>query len=226
MLKVAGIVLALIVSAGAAVAQAPDLTPTPRDIAHPADLPSIGKWMIARDGSIAHWLGQLDGKLKLREPINVILLDRAATSAEDARRRLILASIAAGYPIRFGHSAGYRALIGDALYAQLPAGRDDAFSNGIFEMTNNHGRIFGPRAFDGGYVSIAAFSREAVDLIRWPMHAYASFLRAREDYADRLDARTFFKRAGYADLDNALRDDPGVTTGDHDGRAVVLRAER
>ncbi|BAT59029.1 hypothetical protein GJW-30_1_01558 [Variibacter gotjawalensis] len=200
--------------------------PTAADVVHPPGLPAIGKWMIDRDGTIAHWLGQLDGRLKLREPINVIFVDGAAKTPDDARRRLIAASTAAGYPVRFGHSAGYRALIGSDRYPQLPSGRDDAFSNGIFELSNNHGRIFGPHPFDGGFVSIAAFSRESIDLIRWPMHAYASFLRAREDYADRLDRLTAFKRSGYAELGNALRGDPGVTTGDHDGRAVILKAER
>jgi hypothetical protein len=221
MLKIAALVAALSLAATQLGAQ-----PLPADVAHPADLPPIGKWMLDRDGTIAHWLGQLDGKRKLREPINVIFIDAAATGADDARRRLTAASTAAGYPIRFGHSAGYHAFIGSDRYAQLPSGRDDAFSNGIFELTNNHGRIFGPHAFSGGYVSIAAFSREDIDLLRWPMHGYASFTYAREDFANRMSALTPFKRDGYADLGNALPDDPGVTTGDHDGRAAILRAAR
>ena len=47
---------------------------------------------------------------------------------------------AAGYPVRFGHSTGYRGLIGGDLHGQLPQGRDDAFADRIFEESNNHGR--------------------------------------------------------------------------------------
>ena len=63
------------------------------------------------------------------------------------RRGLLAAAARAGYPIRFGHSTGYQGFIGEGLYAQLPQGRDDAFSNDIFEVSNNHGRIFGPHQF-------------------------------------------------------------------------------
>lgn len=198
----------------------------PSDVAAPEGLPAIGKWMIDRDGTIAHWLGEVwDGK-RLREPVNVILVDPVATSVDEARRRLLAAAITAGYPIRFGHSVGYRALIGGDLYHQLPGGRDDAFSNGIFELTNNHGRMFGPHQAGDVYITTGAFSREAVRPFRWPEHGYASFKQARDDFAHRLDGATGFKLTGVAVLDNALIDDPGVSTGDHDGRAVVLRATR
>jgi hypothetical protein len=76
--------------------------------------------MIASDGTIAHWLGEIvDGK-RLHEPINVILIDEVAASADDARQRLIAAAAAAGFPVRFGHSTGYHGFIGGALYSQLP----------------------------------------------------------------------------------------------------------
>ena len=198
--------------------------PTNMDVAKPPGLPEIGKWMIDRDGSVAHWLGEIyDGK-HLHEPINVILVDAGASSAEDARRRLVEAATAAGYPVRFGHSAGYRGYIAGELYAQLPAGRDDAFSNRVFELSNNHGRIFGPHRTGEGYVFIGAFSREAVDLLRWPGHRYASFNQARDDFARELEARTPFKSVGSVDLGNAIVGNADVSTGDHDGRAVVLRA--
>ncbi len=193
------------------------------EIAHPPGLPPMGKWMFDHDGTIAHWLGQIvDGK-KLHEPINVILVDASSSSPDEARTKLTAASKAAGYPVRFGHSAGYRGFIGADLYSQLPQGRDDAFSNHIFEETNNHGRIFGPYASDGGFVFIGAFSRESVDLIRDPPHRYASFKVARDDFARALAAHTAFQHAGLVPLDNAISDDPNVTTGDHDGHAVVLR---
>jgi hypothetical protein len=183
----------------------------------------MGKWMFDRDGSIAHWLGQMvDGK-KLHEPINVILIDASSTGIDQARARLTAAAKAAGYPVRFGHSAGYRGFIDGDLYSQLPQGRDDAFSNRLFEETNNHGRIFGPYASDAGYVFIGAFSRESVDLIRDPPHRYASFNKARDDFAHALAARSGFQQSGLVPLDNAISDDPNITTGDHDGQAIVLR---
>jgi hypothetical protein len=195
-------------------------------VANPPGLPSIGKWMIARDGSIAHWLGEtVDGK-RLHEPINVILIDEAAASADDARARLVAAATAAGYPVRFGHSAGYRGLIGGVAYDQLPAGRDDAFSNRIFEETNNHGRVFGPHRAGDAWIFIAAFSRERVNVLHWPGHRYDSFNAAREDLARGLAERSDFKRAGFVALDNAVANDPAITTGDHDGRAALLRAPK
>jgi hypothetical protein len=192
-------------------------------VAHPPGLPAIGRWMIARDGTIAHWLGQMiDGK-RLHEPVNVIVIDEGATSADDAKQRLTAAAAKAGFPVRFGHSTGYHGMIGGSLYGQLPEGRDDAFSNRVFEETNNHGRIFGPHRFDGGYVFTGAFSRERVNLLEWPGHRYASFNQARDAFARGLDALSEFKAAGTVPLGNAVNDSQ-VTTGDHDGNAVILRA--
>jgi hypothetical protein len=216
-----------------ATAQAQQNAPTPEapsrqpitaaDVVTLPGLPSIGKWMVTRDGSIAHWLGESYAGKHLREPINVILVDTAATNPEDAKQRLIAAVTAAGYPVRFGHSAGYRALIGGHSYDQLPAGRDDAFSNRIFELSNNHGRLFGPHRFGDSYVSIGAFSREDIRPFRWPEHGYASFNQARDDFAQNLDRNTAFKIEGAVDLANAIAGDPQISTGDHDGRAVLLR---
>jgi hypothetical protein len=197
---------------------------TASDVVRPRGLPAIGKWMIDHNGAVAHWLGEIYQGKHLHEPINVILIDAGAASAAHARERLLQATAAAGYPIRFGHSAGYHGYIAGELYTQLPAGRDDAFSNRIFELSNNHGRIFGPHPMRGAYVFIGAFSREAVDLLRWPVHRYASFNQARDDFARALDLQTPFKSAGFVALENAIVGDPDVTTGDHDGRAVLLRA--
>lgn len=192
-------------------------------VASPPGLPPLGKWMIDRSGTVAHWLGEMVDGRRLYEPINVILIDTAAASADDATRRLLAAVIAAGYPVRFGHSTGYRGLIGGNLYMQLPAGRDDAFSNRIFEESNNHGRIFGPHATDGGFVFIGAFSREDVNFIRMPPHRYDSFNKARDDFAKDLIARAGYQAAGTVPLGNEVADNPQVTTGDHDGNAVVLK---
>lgn len=193
------------------------------EIANPPGLPAIGKWMFDRKGAIAHWLGQIvDGK-HLHEPINVILIDASSSSADEALRKLAASAKAAGYPVRFGHSTGYRGFIGGDLYSQLPQGRDDAFSNRIFEETNNHGRIFGPYASDDGYVFVGAFSRESVNFLHDPPHRYASFNMARDDFARALAAHAGFVQSGLAPLGNAISDDPNLTTGDHDGHAVVLR---
>ncbi len=192
------------------------------EIATPPGLPEVGKWMFDRNGTIAHWLGQMVGGKKLHEPINVILVDGSSASPDQARARLTRAAKAAGYPVRMGHSTGYRGFIGGDLYSQLPQGRDDAFSNRIFEETNNHGRIFGPFAAGNGYVFTGAFSRESVNLIHDPPHRYASFNRARDDFARALAERAGFQHSGTAFLDNAIVKDPEVTPGDHDGHAVIL----
>jgi hypothetical protein len=203
----------------------PPVTLAAEAVANPPGLPAIGRWMIARDGAIAHWLGEVVDGRHLHEPINVILVDEGATSADHAKQRLVAASAAAGFPVRIGHSTGYHGFIGGVLYGQLPHGRDDAFSNRIFEESNNHGRVFGPHGFDGGYVFIAAFSRERVNLLHWPAHRYESFNAARDAFAGGLDTNTDFKASGFVPLDNAVND-VQVTTGDHDGRAVLLRAPK
>ena len=76
------------------------------------------------------------------------------------------ATIAAGYPIRFGHSAGYRGYIAGQLYAQCQPEGTTRSRNRIFELSNNHGRIFRAALDQRTYVFIGAFSREAVDLLR------------------------------------------------------------
>lgn len=235
--RFAFVIAAVVLAMTAAYAQSERPTPSPppgnargallpTDIVTPAGLPAIGKWMIDRAGGIAHWLGEIVNGKKLREPVNIIVVDAAAASVEDAKRRLVAAARAAGYPIRFGHSTGYRGFVGDQLYPQLPAGRDDAFSNDVFEISNNHGRIFGPYAAGGAYFFVGAFSREEVRPWDRPGHRYASFNRARDDFSLRLDQLTAFKRRTFIGLDNAIIDDPHVTTGDHDGLAVLLRADR
>lgn len=205
--------------------EAPAFAFGPDDVASPDGLPRIGRWMIAPDGTIAHWLGgRYEGK-HIREPINVILVDAGAATAEDAERRLTAALAAAGYPSREGHSGGYSGFIGGGTYAQLPSRKDHAFSDFPFEFDNNHGRVFGPAPLDRGYLFTGAFSREDISPFGHPQHRYASFDRARDDLSQRLDAATAYRIAGFVDLGNAIVGDPAITTGDHDGRAVLLRRE-
>jgi hypothetical protein len=196
------------------------------ETADPQGFPIIGKWMLTAQGVPSDWLGEVyQGKI-LREPINVIIVDEAAASRDDAVARLLRAAAEAGYPVRLGHSAGYQAVIGGELYAQLPKGWDDAFSNEVFELSNNHGRIFGPYQMGQAYLFTGAFSRERVDPFRWPGHRYASFNQARDDFAQRLNRNSSYETSGTTRLDNTLADDPRLTTGDHDGKAVILRASR
>jgi hypothetical protein len=201
--------------------QRPDI-----DVATPEGLPAIGRWMLTAQSVPSDWLGEIYEGRNLREPINVIIVDEGASSVDDAKARLLAAAARAGYPIRFGHSTGYQGFIGGQLYAQLPQGRDDAFSNDIFEVSNNHGRIFGPHQFGQGYLFAGAFSREEIDPFRDPPHSYGSFNRARDDFTQRLNRSTDFKVSRFVDLGNALIGDPKLTTGDHDGIAVVVRAGR
>jgi hypothetical protein len=182
--------------------------------------------MLDANGSPAHWLGEIYGGKQLREPINIVIIDSLALSADAATARLIEACSTAGYPVRMGHSSGYRAIIGVQVYEQIPSGWDAAFSDNLFELTNNHGRLFGPYKAGQSFVFIGAFSRERVSPFHWPEHRYDSFNRARDDFALKLDQKTEFQLIGQIDMDNAILDDAIVTTGDHDGKAALLRTDR
>jgi hypothetical protein len=198
--------------------------PQPGEVVTVGDWPAIGKWMIDRHMRPAAWLGaHLEGKM-LREPINVVLVDSVAGSADEARMRLFQACGAAGYKPREGHSGGYRGYLGGVLFQQLPAKPGHAFSNEPFELHNNHGRIFGPFPLKDGWLFIGALSREKFEPLTKTEHVYVSFMQARDDFARKLDQATGYKIAGDVDLANALADDPALTTCDHDGRAVVLKA--
>jgi hypothetical protein len=113
-------------------------------------------------------MGQSYGGKHLREPINIILVDEVSANAMQASTAALAASAAAGYPVRLGHSTGYKAFVGDRLYTRFPRGWDDALSDAPFKLSNNHGRLFGPYETSRGYVLVGAFSREEVDLLRWP----------------------------------------------------------
>ncbi|TAM50107.1 MAG: hypothetical protein EPN53_07705 [Acidobacteria bacterium] len=200
--------------------------PQPGDVVTVGEWPAIGKWMIDRHLRPAEWLGaRLKGKA-LREPINVVLVDSVAASADEARARLLEACRAAGYQPREGHSGGYRGFLGGVLFHQLPAAAGHAFSNEPFELHNNHGRIFGPVRTKDGWLFVGALSRERFNPLTRTEHVYVSFRQARDDFARKLDARTGYRIAGFVELANELADDPALTTGDHDGMAVVLRARR
>jgi hypothetical protein len=198
--------------------------PSPSDTARPAGLPEIGKWMIAPGGGIASWLGWRYGSKELREPINVILFDGIAKTGDEAYARLEAAAGDVEFEMRIGHSTGYTALIGGIGFEQLPQGKGKAISDGPFELSNNHGRIFGPFRWKEGWLFTAAFSRESVDLATKVKHHFTSFNRARDAFAWALDEGGAYKVEGFVPLGNSILGSAELCTGDHDGLAVLLSA--
>jgi hypothetical protein len=183
----------------------------------------IGQWMRQADGEISDWLGQKYGGRTLLEPVNVIVVDRTSTSAEQSTERVTAALAAAGFPAREVHSTGYSGSIDGHVYAQEPSGTNQAFSNCFYIFPNDHGRFFGPApAPDGvGYVWSAALSREAVGLYDWSLtHVYVSFRQARDTLRDSL-VRTGATDLGEVWLGNRVNSHSQFT-GDHDGYAVVV----
>lgn len=189
-------------------------------------MPNIGKWMLQSDGiTPANWLGQLYQGKEIQEPINVIIVDAFAVSAEDAKARLMSAADTADYKSRMGHSSGYHGYIGNFVYDQLPEEDDHAFSTTFFWLNNNHGRAFGPHLYEGKYYFTAAMSREVISLFSSPMHKYDSFITARDDFAAKMVSKAGYHQLQSVNLQNMIPSTyPGKTTGDHDGMAVVLEA--
>jgi hypothetical protein len=192
----------------------------------PSGLPSIGMWMISPKGTPADWLGAPCGGKRLLEPINVIIVDLFAISDEDATRRLLDACAKAEFPRRQGHSSGYHAIIGSQLFEQFPAGYKGSFSDALFVFANDHGRLFGPLEWNGAYIFVGAFSRERFDVAAKVKHRFESFDRARDAFAQRLSESSVYKLSAFVQLGNAILGDPALSTGDHDGIAVVLTSER
>lgn len=184
----------------------------------------IGKWMLERNGDIADYGGlPYDGKTVL-EPVNVIFVDQTSRSALEATWRLSAAMRRAGFPPRFFHSTGFRGLIDDVRYRQRPGGLLLGYSDDFFLLPNNHGRIFGPDPVEtsSGYVWSGAFSTEEFTFYQGlPRHAYVSSNEARDALAADFVASGRGSLGGMVSLDN-IYDTDAVTTGDHDGYAVVI----
>ncbi len=186
------------------------------------DAPTIGQWMYTSEKEPAHWLGQEYLGKELREPINVVVIDRKAASITEAESHFMEACQVAGYVSRTGHSSGYQALIGGAFFSQLPREEKHAFSDALFIYPNNHGRAFGLYEKNGVYYITAAFSRENIDLFADVKHGFVSFNEARDDFAVRMSENTDYKIMGKLDLKNACLPTQQLTTADHDGAAIVL----
>ena len=184
----------------------------------------IGKWMLEWTGNIADYGGlPYEGRTVL-EPINVIFVDPTSKSALGAAWKLNAAMRRAGFPPRLFHSTGFRGLIDDRRYRQQPRGLLVGYSDDFFLVDNNHGRIFGPDPVEtsSGYVWSGAFSTE--ELV-WtgllPRHGYVSSNMARDALAADLIASGRARLGGTVSLANAYNTDT-ITTGDHDGYAVVV----
>ncbi|MBP1640382.1 MAG: hypothetical protein H6Q17_1965 [Bacteroidetes bacterium] len=216
MLRLTTILLLFVVSFHFTNAQNPDQN---------IKLPPIGKWLEKRDGAPANWLGAKYQKKELLEPINVVIVDPFAKSREEAIAKLITECRKFGYKDKKGHSWGYCAEVGGAYIHQLPDEYKRALANRSFLKTNNHGRIMGPEYYDGQYVFVGAFSREVFQLFTKAHHAFRSFLIARNDFCQKLDKGQTYKIVGRYNLGNNINTNQ-FTTGDHDGTAILLYANR
>ena len=198
--------------------------PAPQDMVDTA-YGAVGKWMIAPDNKVASFQGYKVGDRSLREPVNIVLLDKLARTPQEAAARLLSAMNAAGYPARSGHAgSSYRAMIGAQFYPAQPTGNTEAFSDGAWWRSNNRGWLFGPAPVAGGYLWTGSFCREDYQVISAIHQAYNSFAAARDDLAARLTTAGTFKQATTLNLENALNT-PTLTTDDHDGQAALLVAE-
>lgn len=196
------------------------------DTVCPESCPCTGRWMLEPDSLPAHWLGvKWKGRILL-EPINLLISDSLATSRTESRQALRDALSAAGFPSRSLHSGGYMGMIGDSIYPQLPDEKDHAFSNQFAAFGNIHGRVFGPRYINGVYWYTAAFSREKLSPFSKIKHAYDSFIRARDEVSKKLDQKGSFSISKTIDLQNKISGDSLFTTGDHDGRAILLTRQK
>jgi len=200
--------------------------PATSDVAQVKGHPPIGKWMISPNMTYADWMGASHKGKKMREPINVVVVDPGAKSPEDALARFLAACGHAGFTNRPGHSGGYSGWLGDRLYPQIPSERHHAISDEPFEFHNNHGRFFGPHFWDGRYFFIGALSREKVGAEPKPEHLYVSFNQARDRFAQALEDKGEFRITAFIVLENAILGDPRLGTGDHDGVAAVLTAAK
>lgn len=188
-------------------------------------LPDIGKWMEKKDGKPADWLGTKFRNRELLEPINVIIVDSFSKSRTEAIHKLMTECQKGGYTDREGHSSGYYAEIDTCHLNQLPDEHKRALSNRNFLFTNNHGRIMGPEYFEGKYIFVGAFSREAFSLFSRAHHVYQSFTIARNDFCEKLGRGHIYQIIGKYNLKNRENSN-WITTGDHDGEAILLYATK
>lgn len=207
-------------NANPAIAPGP---PTPAD-EMPTAYGDIGKWMLQSNGQIANFGGvPHDGRILL-EAVNIIVVDPTSSSPAEASAKLNSAMFWAGFPAQPIHSTGFLGTIDDVTYGQQPNLPLLGYSNNLFILPNDHGRIFGPDPVETatGYVWSGAFSTEALTIYELlPTHEYVSSNTARNALAMRLIFSGRATYGGMVPLDNAYNTET-TTTGNHDGYAVVL----
>lgn len=201
---------------------APEAQPSPADSTQ-TPYGDIGKWMLKRTGKLADWPSPAYPFKTLYQPINVIIVDSTSTTAAESAAKLNAALTAAGFPAQQIHSTGYQGVIEGVVYGQQPTGSQVAFSNAHWLLINDHGRVFGPAPDPAGtgFVWTASFSREQPGLSNLnPTHIYVSFRKARDTVRAAL-VGSGATDLGLVGLDNKLVGRT-MTTGDHDGYAVVM----
>lgn len=183
---------------------------------------SIGKWMLQANGQVSTYGGQPYKGKTLVEVVNVVIVDPGSSSAAASKTKVNSAMARAGFPAQPIHSNGFKGLINNKTYGQLPGGIFNAYSDNSFLAQNNHGRLFGPAAVAGdGYIYSGAFSTEKPTIYNWlPAHAFVSSNVARDALVRRLVASGQTQSVSI-DMGNAYNTSD-ATTGDHDGKAAVI----
>jgi hypothetical protein len=185
--------------------------------------------MLKSDGSVSDYGGQtVDGGKTLVEPVNVIIVDPTSKTPAEASAKLNKAMFLSGFPPQPIHTGGFMGLIGTKNYGQKPIIPLTAYSDNLFILDNDHGRIFGPAPLpgtNGGYVWSGAFSSETLGVSEngIPGHTYVSSNAARDALVLRMLASGQVKSVEYVPMNNAIDpSDPDYSSGDHDGYAVVI----
>jgi hypothetical protein len=190
----------------------------------------IGKWLIQPGGDVSEWGGQPYQGKTLVEPINVIIVDPNSTSTDESTKKLNRDMTLAGFPAQPIHSTGFMGMINGQPYQQQPTGDEQAFSDNLFILPNDHARAFGPAPIDAdndpttqeGYVWTVAASTETPGIYDGALtHSYVSYDLARDILVLRLLLTGQATFVGIQPMNNSYNTET-ETTGDHDGYAVVL----
>jgi hypothetical protein len=187
---------------------------------------SINGIMLTTDLKPAFWMGEKYKKKYIVEPINVIVIDSISISKEESITNLEQACIKAGYSKNTGHSSGYVGLINGITVNQIPKETRVAFSDNSYWKENNHGRFFGPYYTNNKqWIYIGQFSREKFVLFAMIHHKYISFNASRNDFTKKMNILTEYQIIDKIKLNNIFQN-ISVTSGDHDGNAVVLELKK
>jgi len=196
----------------------------------------IGIWMfkdrtLSRD-AVADWLGRPHRGLELFEPINVVWIDIASGSSEEAAADVAQFLTACGFSLSRLHTSGYSAVYADTTWiGQDP--RDQSWEDEPYPRDSNHGRVFPAYEHADGlsrgvYVTSGAFSKES-----GVVHNHVSFNAGRDalrtstgwseleivNLANEYPVQDVASSNGAPDGAQAAR----FSTSDHDGVRVFLR---